>query len=144
MILEIIIKYWVEFFLGLVATGLGIACKKIYKMYKNEKTHQKTKEEQEFHDSIENLIKEGNEQNKKDKEELQEQINIVKNGVLSIQKKNFEEDCRALLEEGHSITLDEFENLQEEHTTYKSLGGNHDGDTLFDMAIKKATNDLTD
>ena len=113
-------------------------------MYKDEKTHQKTKEEQEFQDSIEKLIKEGNEQNKKDKEELQEQINIVKNGVLSIQKKNFEEDCRVLLEEGHNVTLDEFENLQEEHTTYKSLGGNHDGDTLFDMVVKKATNDLTD
>lgn len=144
MILEVIIKYWLEFFLGLVATGLGIACKKIYSMYKNEKSHQKTKEQKEFYSGLQDLIKTGTEESKKDKAELQEQINIVKDGVLSIQKKNFKQDCRELLREGHEITLDEFEALQDEHNTYKSLGGNHDGDTLYDMVAKKATNDLTD
>ena len=78
MILEIIIKYWLQVLLGLVATGLGIACKKIYKLYKDEKFHQKTKEQKEFYQGLENLIKEGAEQSKQADESLQQQINIVK------------------------------------------------------------------
>ena len=144
MVLEIVVKYWIEALLGLIAAGLGIACKKIYKMYKNEKLHQKTKEQKEFYQGLENLIKQGNEESRKGDAALQEQINIVKDGVLSLQKKDFKKDCRELLAPGHEITLPEFEALQEEHTTYKSLGGNHDGDQLFDMVVKKAANDLTD
>lgn len=154
MILEIIIKYWLQFLLGLIASGLGVACKKIYDLYKKEKSHQKTKEQKAFYQGLEDLIKQGTEESRRGDEALQEQIaqnnkaireevGILKEGVLSIQKKNFKQECRELLREGHEITLDEFETLQEEHSTYKNLGGNHDGDMLFDMVVKKATKDLT-
>ena len=111
MILEIIVKYWVEFLLGLISAGLGIACKKIYKLYQAEKTHQKTKEQREFYAGLENLIKSSIDESKAGDLALQNQINIVKDGVLSIQKKNFKEDCRDLLKENHEITLSEFEAL---------------------------------
>lgn len=65
-------------------------------------------------------------------------------GVLSIQGKIFKNECRSLLREGHEITLEEFESLQEDHKAYKALGGNHDGDTLFSMVEKKVTNSITD
>ena len=144
MILEVIIKYWLEVLLGLIASGLGIACKKIYNLYKKEQNYQRSKEQQEFYEDLKKLIKEGNEQSRQGDTVLQEQINIVKDGVLSLQKKDFKQDCRELLTPGHQITLAEFEALQEEHNTYKSLGGNHDGDMLFDMVAKKAANDLTE
>lgn len=77
-------------------------------------------------------------------EELQKQINVMQSGILSIQGKNFREDCRILLAPEKEFTLKEFENLQQEHAIYKALGGNHEGDTLFDLVTKKATNILTD
>lgn len=142
--LEFIAKYWLEFLFGLIASGLGVACKKIYKLYKAEKKHQTTKEQKEFYDGLQNLIKEGNKASIEGDQILQEQINVVKDGVLSIHKKNFKQDCRELLSENHDINLAEFEALQEEYGIYKSLGGNHDGDTLYHMVEEKATNNLTD
>jgi len=41
---DIIIKYWVEWVLGLVTLGLGAATKYFYNLYKKEKNHQKTEE----------------------------------------------------------------------------------------------------
>lgn len=68
----------------------------------------------------------------------------MKGGILSIQRRTFKQECRELLREGHEITLAEFEALQEEHNIYHSLGGNHDGDALFEMVKTKASNNLTD
>lgn len=65
--------------------------------------------------------------------ELKGNVDILKNGVLSIQGRGFKHDCRVLLEEGHSITLTEYENLATEHKTYNSLGGNSHGDALFEL-----------
>lgn len=142
MLLQWIAKYWVDFLLGLIATGLGVACRKIYTLYKNEKTHQKTKEQKEFYQGLQDLITKSSQEAQQDKIELQEQINIVKNGVLSIQKKNFKENCKELLDENHEITLEEFEALQQDYHIYKNLGGNHEGDTFYKMVVTKATENL--
>lgn len=144
VVLDFIIKYWLEFVLGIVATGLSIACKKIYKMYKSEKQHQKTKEQKEFYAGLEKLIKQGNEESKAADKILQDQIDVVTQGVLNIQKRHFKQECRELLKENHEITLEEYETANEDHDIYNALGGNHDGDTLFDMVRKKATNNITD
>ena len=142
--IEFIIQYWVQFLLVTISGGLTIACKRIYNLYKKEKVHQKTKEQTEFYEGLKELIQQGAEQSRQAEASLQEQINIVKEGVLSIQKKNFKQECRELLREDHDITLGEFETLQEEYHVYKNLGGNHDGDTYYEMVVKKTTNSLAD
>lgn len=140
--LEFILKYWLEFLLGVIAAALSLACKKFYSLYKFEKAS-KTKEN---HEKIENGLKKIINDNAKESNEgddvLQKQICALKNGILSLQGRNFKQDCRNLLQEDHTITLEEFEALQAEHNVYKSLGGNHDGDELFEMARKKAMNDI--
>lgn len=141
---EFIIKYWIEFLLGLITTALSFACKKFYKLYQSEKQHQKTKEQTAFYDDLKETIREVGKEALEGDQKLQEQINKITSGVLSIQGKNFKQDCRELLKEGREITLTEFEAIQEEHNVYQTLGGNHDGDTLFEMVVKKATRSLTD
>lgn len=113
-------------------------------MYQSEKSHQKTEEQQEFYNGLKDAIRQGAEESRKGDEILQEQVDIIRSGILSIQRKNFKQECRELLREGRDITLDEFEALQEEHNIYHSLGGNHDGDTLFEMVKEKAANQLAD
>lgn len=140
---EFIIKYWLEFLFGLVVAGLSFLCKKFYTLYKLEKEHQKTKEQTAFYEGIKETIREVGKESLKGDQALQTQINAVSAGILSIQGKIFKNECRALLKDGHEVTLEEFENLQEEHKTYKTLGGNHDGDTLFTMVEKKVTNSIS-
>lgn len=142
--LEFIIKYWVQTLLGVVVGALSFACKRIYKLYQSEKNRQKTKEQEEFRDELKDVIREVGRESLLGDQKLQKQINVITNGVLSIQGKNFKQECRELLQDGREITLAEFESIQEEYDTYKSLGGNHDGDILFNMVLQKATHNLTD
>lgn len=143
-VLEFIGKYWLEFLLGAITTGLSIACKKIYQLYKNEQKHQKTEEQKEFYNKIEKLILKGSEESRLGDEKLQQQINVMQGGILSLQGRTFKQECREFLRPEKDFTLEEFENLQDEYYVYKNLGGNHDGDTLFELVKKKATNILTD
>ena len=54
--LDIIVKYWLEFALGLIAAGLGIACKKIYALYMSEKNTKKTKERENLMDDMKAMM----------------------------------------------------------------------------------------
>jgi hypothetical protein len=47
-----------------------------------------------------------------------------------------------LLEEGHEITIEEFKDLDKDHDVYNALGGNHNGDHLYDLVKKKVENKL--
>lgn len=153
--LNFIIEYWVQFLLGTIVTALTFVCKKFYSLYMGEKQHQKTKEHLELYESLKKLIEEGAEESRRliresaeesreGDRKLQEQINLVQGGILSIQSRSFKQECRELLREDRDITLEEFESLQEEYEIYKNLGGNHDGDLLFSMIREKVTNILTD
>lgn len=142
--IEFLLKYWLEVLLGAIVTGLSFACKKFYKLYKAEQEHQKTKEQEEFQTEIKRMIEEVGKEFYEETEQLRSQVNTVISGMLSIHSKAFKKECRELLQDDREISLEEFETLQREHDVYKSLGGNHDGDTLFDMVQKKATHNLTD
>ena len=76
-------------------------------------------------------------------EHIHEEIDSIKSGVLSIEGRAFKEDCRRLLDPAHIITLEEFEATQAEHIIYNKLGGNHEGDGLFQMVEKKYSHGLT-
>lgn len=141
--LDFIIKYWLQVLLGLVCTGLGFACKYFWKLYKSEKYHQKTKEQKEFYDGLKELIREGTEESRKADEAIREEIKVIKDGVLSVQRRTFIAQCSELLKKDHEITLDEYKKIQEEHNIYHNLGGNHDGDHLYDLVEAKAKNDIT-
>lgn len=93
----------------------------------------------------------GRDESKADDEVLQKQIfnlsnemKSLKKGLLSIQGKEFRANCRKLLEDGHEITLDEWEEIDADHEAYNGLGGNHKGDQLYGLIKKKAEKILTD
>lgn len=129
--LEFFIKYWLDFLFSLVIAGLGFACKKIWNLYKSEKTYREEEQKKEMQ-----------EESKNGDQSLQDQIDILKSGILSIQRKIFKQECRELLKEEKEISLEEFEGIQEDHNIYNSLGGNHEGDILYNMVCKKAQNNL--
>ena len=64
---------------------------------------------------------------------IQNNLTTLTEGILSIQGRQFKEECRALLENDHEITLKEFEHITNEHRIYNALHGNHDGDDLYNL-----------
>lgn len=135
--LQFIAQYWLTTLFGGACTVLVWLCRKFWKLYQSEKNHQKTDEQKAFYQGLQDAIKEGDKR-------LQDQIDVLQRGILSIQGKNFKQTCRDLLREGHEITIEEFAAITKEHDVYKDLGGNHDGDTLFELVSVKARNNLID
>lgn len=156
--LDFIFKYWVEFLFGIIAVGITAFFKQFFAMYKKE--HARAQEElctklsKEITENFDKAHKEtlvAYDLSQKDDKKLQTQIDFmqdemksVKKGLLSVQGKQFKEECRRLLEDGHDITLDEFQELDTDHEAYNALGGNHNGDHLFDLVKKKVENTLAD
>lgn len=71
---------------------------------------------------------------------LEDNLNTLKDGILSLQRKEFKEECRRLLNQEEPITYEQYTILQREHTVYNSLGGNHEGDQLFKLASMRYAN----
>lgn len=131
--LEFIIKYWLEFVFGLVIAVGGYVIKRTLKSYHQERTDEK----KEFLKEIQKEIQKEFERSNKREIELQNEIKTLKAGLLSIQGRAFKATCRKLLEEDHEISLEEFEEVSKDHDAYNSLGGNHNGDQLFQLVRKK-------
>lgn len=170
--LDFIAKYWLEFLFGIVALGLTGLTRYFYGLYKKEKqrledeAHEKiikdltSKIEDEHqhtaellkteHQNSNQLFQQERDLSKKENAEIRSDVNTltsmidtVQSGVLSIQGKQFKDDCRALLDPAHVITLDEFEEIESDHITYNKMGGNHNGDKLFQMVEQKFRNSLS-
>lgn len=144
LIAETIVKYWLEFLLGIIAAGLGIAAKKFHSLYKAEKNHQKTEEQKKFYSDLEGVVERAATQSRMNETKLQEQIDVIREGVLSLQGEIFKEKCHKFLQPDYNFTLAEFEEVENEHMVYNKLGGNCNGDKLFSLVEKKAANILTD
>lgn len=138
MLLEFVIKYWVEFAFGLIITGGGYFIRRYLKMRENEQNRERTK----FYDNFKKDIFTKYDEIKKESEngdlELQKQLDLLRKGILSLQKKEFFKECQALLEEDHELTLDEYQQCIEDHDAYNGLKGNHRGDSLFALVEEKA------
>lgn len=138
MLLEFVIKYWVEFAFGLIVTGGGYFIRRYLKMKENEQNRERTK----FYDNFKKDIFIKYDEIKKESEngdlELQKQLDLLRKGILSLQKKEFFKECQALLEEDHELTLDEYQQCIEDHDAYNGLKGNHRGDSLFALVEEKA------
>ena len=159
--LDFIAKYWLEFLFGIIALGLTGLARYFYGLYKKEKqrledkAHEKIIVELKSKISNEhkittsllqterNLSKQENDALKQEIYNLNDKIDVVSGGVLSIQSKQFKDDCRKLLNPDHEITLDEFEEIESDHETYNKMGGNHTGDKLFQMVEQKFKNSLS-
>lgn len=89
-----------------------------------------------------NVVNERDEQLLEEDKKIYAEMDVIKDGMLSIQGRAFKADCRRLLEEGHTITLKEYEDLLAEHIVYNGLGGNHEGDGLFSMVQAKYQGEL--
>ena len=138
MLLEFVIKYWVEFAFGLIVTGGGYFVRRYLKMRENEQNRERAK----FYDNFKKDIIIKYDEIKKESEngdlELQKQLDLLRKGILSLQKKEFFKECQALLEEDHELTLEEYQQCIEDHDAYNGLKGNHRGDSLFALVEEKA------
>lgn len=174
---SIVLKYWVEFILGLIVAGGGFLIKRYLRLEKEErqreqreyfdkmlekiqsenqqilksleKEHDKMNQNSEdkyneINTKVDKALEAGREESKADDAVLEKEISAMKKnitaltaGVLSMQGKEFINNCRKFLAEDHIITLDEWEELDIDHTAYNGLGGNHKGDHLFSLVKKK-------
>lgn len=143
--LDFILKYWIEVLFSGVVAMAGILLKHTWKLQKESFKHR----EDDLYKKIEDMSDKNKEdilngiaiQKEKELEidaklqsqisEVSTELSIVKQGLLCIQGFQFKRECRALLEENREITLREWEEITAEHTIYNSLGGNHDGDSLY-------------
>lgn len=82
---------------------------------------------------ISDFISESKEEDKK----LYDNISSVKGDVLTIEGAYFRSECRKLLRKDHIITEEEFNTITVEHGAYNGLGGNHEGDALYEMVKEK-------
>ena len=150
---EFILKYWVEWLCGLIATGIVLMAKHYVKLQKKdfETKWQKQKEDaklevsKHLHEDLEKEIKRSSAADnamKADIEILSEQIENINTGVLSIQGKQFRDMCLTLLRQDHTITVQEYEQFEEDYAAYKALGGNHRGDALHARVVDKFTHTL--
>lgn len=96
----------------------------------------------ECYNDLVNVVKASEERSFAEDEHIHEEIDAIKGGLLSLEGRNFKEDCRRLLMPGHIITLAEYEAIQAEHIVYNNLGGNHEGDGLYSMVMTKYQNTL--
>ncbi len=155
MIIETIVKYWLQFALGIIASGLTGLCSYFYHLYKKEKMATRAESEARFIKDVKDLISDNNrdimkvireeeiaseksdEKINSQMEQIHQNLTILTEGMLSIQGRQFKDECRALLKDNHIITLQEFENLSNEHRIYNCLKGNHEGDSLFSLVKVK-------
>ena len=141
---QFITQYWLQVLFGLLISGGGLYLKHLKKIIVSYKEDEK----EDFHEII---IKEVGDKistslkpiiEKIDNIEetnkiLTNKISIVEKGLLSVMGSNFKRRCEATLQPEHEISLQEFNELQEDHEAYNALGGNHIGDQLFDLVCEK-------
>jgi hypothetical protein len=131
--LEFVLKYWIEFlFGGVIAIG-SYMIKRTLKSFRQERADEK----EAFLEGIKGEIRAEFERSNKKETELAEEIKVLKAGLLSIQGRTFKSNCRRLLDPDHDISLEEYEEITKDHDAYNSLGGNHNGDQLYQLVRKK-------
>lgn len=146
-ILEWLGRYWLEWLCGLVATGALFFAKhyiKIQKQVNEEKWKNKEKNMcgkiiTTLEDRIQGVEDKSAAEDviiHKELDKIHSEVDTVESGILSIQGKQFREMCEDLLKQDY-ITVEEYEEFEEEYAVYKGLGGNHRGDSLHARVVAK-------
>lgn len=89
----------------------------------------------ECYSNLIGVVKESDEKSMEEDKVIHHEIDIIKDGMLSVEGRAFRNECKRLLEDDHIITLNEYLAVVNEHGVYNNLGGNHEGDLLF-SAVK--------
>lgn len=153
--IEFILEYWLEALFGVAVGVLSFFCKRFYSLYKKEQQREKEVEQEHITDEFksfadeehkkildiihENVVasKNADVEIKKELAVMNEGLELLKMGLLGIQGPGFKAKCKYLLGADHVITLEEWEEINNDHDIYNSLGGNHNGDRLYnDVSYK--------
>ena len=163
--LQWIAQYWVSWACALIAGGVVFFAKRYISMEKkNAEEKWKDKEANmcgkiitNFDEKIEEVKKSSGEKESKiyqkidgiqknlnekdnnicnDLSNVNSEVNAIKSGILSIQGRQFRELCVELLKKDY-ISIEEYEEFENEYSIYKNLGGNHRGDALHARVVAK-------
>lgn len=137
VLLEFVVKYWVQFVFGLLVAG-GTAIIKRYKfLLKQEKERQVKETRNEIVEEVKKLVDAAMQRSDECDARISKSVEGLRRGVLSIQGRQFRAQCQELLNKSY-ISYREYTNLLEEwHIYHDDLGGNHEGETLFNLVTKR-------
>lgn len=130
--LEWITRYWVEVVFSLALAGLAWGGKRLIKFYIDDVKR-----------TLEDLEKRIMTKVELRNDAQDAAMNEMRAGLLSMQGAYFKKKCHKLLDTEHQITVEELEDITGDHAAYKGLGGNHEGDMLFNLVLEKAKKDIT-
>ena len=158
---EFIIKYWLQFALGIVAAILAAGHKKIKERFDHYRDLHEAERDKDLCKNMTDAMKPMLDElaHKSDSndaaingqlaemakhmeqitdrfEGLNGQLNTVTEGVLNVQGSVFKRECRDLLR-ADEISEESYEVCMHDHTVYNKLGGNHEGDQLFQLVTAK-------
>ena len=140
-LLELFVNYWLQWILGVIAAGIGIWARRYIRLEKESINRAKAERMKEVRAEIVKELEEKSDLNdketRKEIENLHSAIENINTGLLSVQGKNFRDTCIMLLKSDHEITIEEYEQFEEDHIAYKALKGNHKGDALYDRVVEK-------
>ena len=153
MIVEVIIKYWVQWVCALVAAGVVFFARRYVKLERKaledkwKEREQKAKNEvmekiTKDHEEEVAQLKDEDRKIRADIESLYLSLENLNTGILSLQGMQFRDTCEWLLSPDHYITVQEYEQFEEDYVAYKGLGGNHRGDALHKSVIEKFNKQL--
>lgn len=142
-LLEFIVKYWLQFALGLIASCLTFGIKEYYTIKKKEFELERVALREGIIKDIDEKLKVEMEKSNAEDEHIRADMNRLDvtmksliQGLLSVQGKNFREECERLLFED-CINVVDYEQFEEDYAAYKALGGNHRGDALHARVVDK-------
>ena len=155
--LEFITKYWLEFLLSIVTSGITFFARHYYKLYKKEKedkskelisniktiVQENTVNTETALKAMESRLREEDKNIYSHLEEVKTDFQTLKNGLLSLHRTNFLNECRRLIDKEEPITLQEYEHILKEYHTYKQLGGNDRGDAMYRLVESKYQKELS-
>lgn len=138
MLASFFAKYWVELIFSLILGAITWFVRRYIKLEKERAEQERT----QFKALLMEEIEKKNRAHTQEDNSIREDISRLKKGVLSFQGRMFKDHCRSLLESGRDIGLEEFEEVEGEHDAYNGLGGNHEGDVLYNLVKRKVENEI--
>ena len=160
MFIEFIAKYWIEVGFGLICGTVAWVARHYIQLLKKQradheneiiKTMEKglNEHKQQMREDMTacsaglmKIVEEKNQELLEADSLLHEEIDGLRDGMLSMQGRNFKNDCHKLLKKDHIIDVKEYEQILADHIVYNKLGGNHEGDALFSMVEAKYRNTI--
>ena len=110
-----------------------------------DKHYDKTQEQMnECYSKLNTKITEFIEESRDEDKKMNEKVSDMREDILTIEGAYFRQECRRLLKSNHRIVNTEFNAITAQHAAYNNLGGNHEGDALYEMVKAKYHKHLDD